>query len=42
MILEQGEPFVNVHTERKIKRKSMARGTVALVTEPEDKRFRIS
>ena len=33
MILEQGEPVVNVHTERKIKRKRKTGGTVAITTE---------
>ena len=42
MILEQCEPIVNVHTEHKIKRKSLAGGTVDIVTEPENKRYRIS
>ena len=42
MIFEQGEPVVNLHTEHKIKRKRMAGGTVAIVTEPESKRYRIS
>jgi len=42
MKLEQGETVVDVHTERKIKRKSIADGTVAIVTEPKDKRYRIS
>ena len=42
MILEQGEPIVNVHTEHKIKRKRSAGGTVAIVTEPENKRYKIS
>ena len=41
MILGQGES-VNVHTEHKIKRKRMAGGVVDLVTEPENKRYRIS
>ena len=41
MILEQGEPIVNVHTEHKIKRKRLAGGTVDIVTEPENKRYRI-
>jgi len=38
MILEQGEPIVIVHTEHKIKRKK-AGGTIAIVTEPENKRY---
>ena len=42
MMLEQGEPIVNVHTEHKIKRKRRAGGTVAIVAEPENKRYRIS
>ena len=42
MILGQGKPVVNVQTERKIKRKMRAVGTVATVKEPEDKRYRIS
>ena len=33
MILEQCEPVVNVHTERKIERKRKAGGTVAIATE---------
>ena len=42
MILEHCEPIVNVHTEHKIKRKRRAGGTVAIVTEPENKRYKIS
>jgi len=42
MILGQGEPVVNVHTEHKIKRKRRAGWVVELVTEPENKRYRIS
>ena len=44
MILRTGDAVVNVHTERKIKRKRMGRGggPVAIVTEPEDKIYRIS
>jgi hypothetical protein len=42
MILEKGESIVNVHTEHKIKRKRRAGGTVDVVTEPENKRYRIS
>jgi len=42
MILGQGESVVNVHTEHKIKRKRRAGGVVDLVTEPENKRYRIS
>jgi len=44
MILRTGNDVVNVHTERKIKRKRMGGGggIVAIVTEPEDKIYRIS
>jgi len=35
-------PLVNVHTEHKIKRKRRDGGVVDLVTEPENKRYRIS
>ena len=42
MILGQGEPVVNVHTEHKIKRKRRSGGMVDVVTEPENKRYRIS
>ena len=42
MILEHGEPFVNVHTDHKIKLKRRACGTVDVVTEPENKRYRTS
>jgi hypothetical protein len=42
MILGQGESVVNVHTEHKIKRKRSASGVVDLVTQPENKRYRIS
>ena len=42
MIFEQGESVVNVHTEHKIKRKKRAGVLVDLVTEPENKRYRIS
>ena len=42
MIIGSGEPTVMVHTERKIKRKRKGGGTVAIVTEPEDKTYRIS
>jgi len=42
MILEQCETIVNVHTEHNFKRKARACGTVAIVTEPENKRYRIS
>jgi len=38
-----GEPTtVTVHTERKVKLKREGRGTVSIVTEPEDKLCRIS
>ena len=33
---------MNVRTEKKIKRKSKGEGTVSIVTEPEEKRYRIS
>jgi len=45
MILKSGdEPqtVVNVHTEKKIKRKRKVGGLVSIVTEPEDKIYRIS
>jgi hypothetical protein len=42
MILEQGEPIVNMHMEHKIKRKIRAGETVHIVTEPKNKRNRIS
>ena len=45
MILSKGdEPptVVNVHTEKKIKRKKTGGGLVAIVTEPKDKSYRIS
>jgi len=42
MILGMGEPTVKVHTERKIKCKRRVCGTVSIVTEPEDKMYRIS
>jgi len=42
MILEQDEPIVNVHTQHKIKRKIRAGATVDIVTEPENKRYRMS
>ena len=42
MILGQDESVVNVHTEHKIKRKRRAGGVVDVVTEPENKRYRIS
>jgi len=42
MILRTGDDVLNVHTERKIKRKRTAGGgLVAIVTEPEDKIYRI-
>ena len=42
MILGQGESVVNVHTEHKMKRKRRAGGVIDLMTEPENKRYRIS
>jgi hypothetical protein len=42
IILGEGEPVVNVHTEHKVKRKRRAGGVVDLVIEPEKKRYRIS
>ena len=39
MILEHGEPVVNLHTEHKIKHKRRAGGTVDIVTEPESKKY---
>jgi hypothetical protein len=42
IILRQGESVVNVHKVHKIKRKRRAGGVVDLVTEPENKRYRIS
>ena len=42
MILGHDESVVNVHKEHKIKRKWRAGGVVVLVTEPENKRYRIS
>jgi len=42
MILELGETIVNVHTQHKIKRKRREGGTVDVVTELENKRYRIS
>jgi len=42
MILGTGEPKVTVHTEKKIKRYRNGGGTVAIITEPEDKMYRIS
>ena len=37
MILEQGEPIINVHPEHKIKRNRRAGGTVSILAEPENK-----
>ena len=42
MILGTGEPTVTIHTEKKIKRKRKGGVTVVVVTEPEDKLYRIS
>ena len=43
MILRTGDAVVNVNTERKIKSKRTGGGgLVAIVTEPEDKIYRIS
>jgi len=43
MILRTGDDVLHVHTERKIKRKRTGGGgLVAIVTEPEDKIYRIS
>ena len=42
LILGTGEPTVTVHKEKNIKRKMNVGGTVAIVTEPEDKMYRIS
>jgi hypothetical protein len=45
MILRTGDEHltvVNVHTEKKIKRERTWGGLVAIVTEPEDKNYRIS
>jgi len=40
---EGDEPTaVNAHTEKKIKRKGMRGATVAIVTAPESRRYRIS
>ena len=39
MIFKLGDHVANVHTEHKIKRKGEAGLTVAIVTEPEDKRY---
>ena len=42
MILGLGVSVVNVHTEHKMKRKRRAGGVIDLMTEPENKRYRIS
>jgi len=42
IILGRGELTVTVHTEKKVKRKRNGGGTVAIVTESEDKMYRIS
>jgi hypothetical protein len=42
MILGQEEESVTVHTEHKIKRKRKSGGMVSIITEPEDKTYRIS
>ena len=42
MILGTGEPIVTVNTERKIKPKTNGGGIVSIITEPEDKMYRIS
>ena len=42
MILEQDQPIVNVRTEHKLKRKRRAGGTVAMLTEPRNKKYKIS
>jgi len=42
MIIGSWEPTVMVHTEKKIKWKRRGGGTVDIVTEPEDKTYRIS
>jgi len=42
IIIGSWEPTVIVHTEEKIKRKRKGGGTVAIVTKPEDKTYRIS
>ena len=42
MILGQGEYVINLHTEHKIKRKSSTGGTVDVLIDPENKRYRIS
>jgi hypothetical protein len=42
-MISRGEPeSVTVHTDKKIKRKRKGEGTVAIITEPEDKLYRIS
>jgi len=42
MILRTGDDVLKLHTERKIKRKRTGGGLVAIVTEPQDKIYRIS
>jgi len=42
MILVTGKPKVIVHSKKKIKRKSNGGAAVAIVTDPEDKMYRIS
>jgi len=42
MIVGDEAPVINVHTENMIKRKRNGGGTVAIVTEPENKIYRIS
>jgi len=42
MIIGLWEPTVMVHTEKKIKCKKKGGGTVTIVTEPDNKRYRIS
>ena len=42
MILKQVDPIVNAHTEHKIKRRIREVGMVDVVTEPENKRYKIS
>ena len=42
MSFEKGETIVNVYTEHNIKRKRRAGGTEDIVTEPENKMYRIS
>ena len=41
MILKEG-PVVTVHTEHKVQRKRKRGGIVPIITEPEDKMYRIS